>query len=706
MAKPSDIELDKEDISSYSDENIAKYLRNLQHQSLEDLIKLQTKIAEEYANATQAYQAERSSIRWARRRYWTLIFVGIFRELYRVLVEKKEWKINKLKSRKAELKEQYNEQEEAYETQLTLVHDSIATIQLYSGEVSKRTLELDDLKQVIEGLDATCHQINTAEPEDRLEIERQLTQHIEDREILEGYITELCKKTELLVNALAGTVNNYAPDYLPKDFLSDLREANLKKIAALKERCKDVNHPIIPKLLVFLSRQTAASLTELQAEIAKEKNLFQDRALGDLVWDANTLYPAIFEGKNREQALFDYVALQERELASLQEVIETTDAQLQKQDNPETREILDHFVDGRNKLISDMSHLLLLHRDMLSGNHSELLEKVHLLARQHNEGAKANKLQRLCEKTRNPMTQALHYFLIYRTDASLQALKLAMEKDPTYLESRELVHMIEEAGTIDERITEGWVKEEVLPSTKEIQQRYIQSLSNKAEDLDSEYETLTDQRVLIAENIKKLEDLFQSQDRDYTAITNITIRGYLTRAELNRIKADPELFQSYEQRRAACISTDKQIKGLKEDLTALNLKIQRVVDEQEGCKVTPIEFTPEILHSMIEKCKYVTRMGRCHPVATALGSFLNYPTPSLLTKLKLAMQEHGDYQSIPKLVQLLTQANQYFPYIQREKPLPTQHLFDFFKDKPRVFENETDESLQHQSKFGNGPGQG
>ena len=116
MAKPTS-ELDKEDINTYSDDNIAKYLRNLQHQSLEDLIKLQTKIAAEYADATQAYQAERSSIRWARRRYWTLIFVGIFRELYRVLVEKKEWKISKLKNKKAELKEQYGEQEEAYQTQ-------------------------------------------------------------------------------------------------------------------------------------------------------------------------------------------------------------------------------------------------------------------------------------------------------------------------------------------------------------------------------------------------------------------------------------------------------------------------------------------------------------------------------------------------------------------------------------------------------------
>lgn len=696
-------QLDKEDINTYSDDNIAKYLRNLQHQSLEDLIKLQTKIAAEYTDATQAYQAERSSILWARRRYWTLIFVGIFRELYRVLVEKKEWKISKLKNKKTELKEHYGEQEEAYQTQLTLVHDSIATIQLYSDEVSKRTQELDDLKEVIERLDAAYHQLDTADPQDSLEIERQLTQHIEDREILEGYITELCKKTEVLVNALAGAVNNYAPDYLPKEFLSDLREANLENIAALKERSKDVKHPIIPKLLVFLSHQTAASLTALRAEIAKEKKLFEDRALGDIVWEANTLYPAIFEGKNREQALFDYVGLQERELASLQEVIETTDVQLQKHDNPQKRKMLDHLVNDRNKLISDMSHLLLLHRDILSGNHTELLEKVHLLARQHNEGAKVNNLKRLCEKTKNPMTQALHYFLIYRTDVSLQALKLAMEKNPTYLESRELVHLIEEAGTIDERITAGWIKEEELPSTKEIQQHYIHDLSNKAVDLDAQYETLTDQRVLITENLKELEDLFKSQDRQYTAITKISVRGYLPRAELNRIKADPELFHQYEQIRAQCISTHNHITGLKKDLAELSQKIHHIVEEQEGCKVTPVEFTPEILQAMIDKCKHVTRMGRTHPVATALGSFLNYPTPSLLTKLKLAMQEHGDYQSSPKLVQLLTQANQYFPYIQREKPLPTQYLFDFFKDKPRVFEQ--DESLEQKLKFGKGASQ-
>ena len=478
MRDPIQPDFNQDDLSTYNDEKVAIFLRELQEKSLEDLLKIQMKIGEEYAKATEEYEAERTTIRWARRRYWALIFVGVFREIWRAL-QGKESNISKLKKRKADLKAQYAEQDEAYNTQMSLVHNSIESIQMYANEVTQRMAELNDLNVVIENLDATYYQLTTTDPQDKLEIEQQLTRHIEQRDILSGYINELCNKTETLISALAGLLDNFQPDYLPKDFLSKYRAVNSEKISAIKDRCKEIEHPIVSKLLTFLTRQTAKSLQELQIAIAKDKTLFDDRLLADILWEANTLYPAIFLGKNREQLLFEYVTLQESELASLQEVIEATDEQLQGNDHAETRRMLNHLIEQRAQLSAQIGHLLLLHRDVLSGNHAALLDRVHFLARQQNENALVSDLMRDCDKLRHPITKALHYFLTYRTNASLRVLKSVMESDPSYLESRDLVCLIEKAGAIDPRITEGWVKEEELPSIKEIQQSYIKKVSDR-----------------------------------------------------------------------------------------------------------------------------------------------------------------------------------------------------------------------------------
>ena len=683
---------DNDDFDSYSDEKIAAYLLSLQEQSLDDLLKAQMKIAEEYANATQAYEAERTEIRWARRKYWALIFVGVFKEIWRILIKGKESKISRLKQRRADLKEHYQEQDEAYHTQLSLVQDSIETIKLYSNEVSKRTKELADLKAVIEGLDAILLKLESGKPEDRLELEQQLAQHIEDREILNGYINDLSNKTEGLVNGLAGLLDNFSPDYVPKDFLSGQREANLEKIADLKERCIEVDHPIIPKLVAFLSRQTHVSLQTLQAEISKDKTIFKDRTVGDIVWEANTLYPAIFLGKNREQLLFDYMALQEQELVTLQEVIESTDVKLHAEDSIERRNLLDQMILDRDKLSSEISHLLLLHRHVLSGNHSELLNRVHALARQQSDGVKVSELKRLCMRSKHPMTKALAYFLTYRTDVSLKALKSVMAQDPSYLESRDLVRLIDDAGSLDERITEGWVKEVELPSIKDIQQHHMNIVADRLAMFNAQYDRLTDQRVAMAVEMHSLEESLRELDKEYTGMTGQGIKSYLPRAELDRIKKDRRRFQDFEAIRADYQAVAANLGARKKALATLNQEIEAVEKAQESCVVEPVLFTPEVLQSLIEKCKHATRLGRMHPVAAALGAFLNYPTPSLLTKLKFAMQEHGDYQKNLKIVQLLTEANHYFPYIQPSAHATKAHGFEFFQEyQGEVAHDEDDE---------------
>ena len=695
------IRADNDDFDSYSDEKIAAYLLSLQEQSLDDLLKAQMKIAEEYANATQAYEAERTEIRWARRKYWALIFVGVFKEIWRVLIKGKESKISQLKQKKAELKEHYQEQDEDYHTQLSLVQDSIETIKLYSKEVSKRTKELADLKAVIEGLDAILLKMESGKPEDRLELEQQLAQHLEDREILNSYINDLCNKTEVLVNGLTGLLDSFSPDYVPKDFLSGQREANLAKMTALKERCAAVEHPIVPKLLAFLSRQTAVSLQVLQAEITKEKTIFKDRTVGDIVWEANTLYPAIFLGKNREQLLFDYVALQEQELATLQEVIESTDVKLQAEDSPERRGILNQLLIERDKISSEISHLLLLHRDVLTGNHTELLDRVHVLARQQSDGIKVSDLKQRCERSKHPLTKALANFLNYRTDVSLATLKSVMEQDQSYLESRDLVRLIEEAGSLDGRIIEGWVKDVELPSIKDIQQHHMNSVADRLVILNEQYDRLTDQRVAMVEEMHSLEESLRKLDKEYTGMIGQDINTYLPRAQLDRIKKDRRLFQDFKAIRADYQSVAAHLAAQKKALTTLNQEIEAVEKAQESCVVEPVLFTSELLQSLIEKSKQVTRMGRMHPVAAALGAFLNYPTPSLLTKLKLAMQEHDDYQRNPKIVQLLTEANHYFPYIHRDVHAPKARGFEFFQEyQGEVAHDDVHEALKKRANLG------
>lgn len=675
------VHLDTNDINSYSDEKIAIFLNNLREQSLEDLMALQEKIATEYADATEAYEAERTSIRWARRRYWLFIFVGVFREIWRVLVQGKDTKISILKHQKAELKKSYQEKDEAIHTQLSLVQDSIDTIKMYADEISQRTEELTDLKAVIEQLDARYHQDEDGDPQDLEEIAQQLNHHIEDRDIITQNVQSLYQKIEGLVNALSGLFDDYIPDYLPTDFLVKHREANREKIAALKERCHDIKHPIIPKLLAFLSHQTAASLKSLQAEIAKDKSLFRDRVLGDIVWEANSLFPAIFVNKNREQALFDYMAMKEKDLEDLQAVIEATDVTLhQRQDNKVIQQQLDELVSSRERIITEISNLLLIHRDILSGNHAQLMDKVHRLARQQGEHAKTNELKRICNQNPHPVTKALHQFLMYRTDVGLKALKAAMHEDPSYLESRALVRAIEEAGVLEPRITEGWVKEMELPSIKEIQQHYFQSVANKLEVLNETLTRLTDKKVDMEEEIHRLQLSLRPLKNRFTQITGMNFGGYLSRAELNKL-TQQGLRPQFDALIKEFTVVNKQIKEIKDELKELDKEVHDIEEAQANLVVEPILFTQEVLQDLIRKCDQATQYGRTHPIAKALKNFLDYPTPSLLTKLKLAMQEHSGYQKNSKIMQLLQEANRYFPYIQHESPAMTERLFEMFRSE-------------------------
>lgn len=682
MVQSKNADLDEDDINAYSDEKIALYLKSLHEKSLDELLIAQIKIAEEYAKATERYEAQRSSIRWAKRRYWLLIFVGVFREIWCVLVKGKETNLSQLKQNKEDLKAAYRDKDEAVHAQLSLSQDSMDTIKRYADEINQRTKELADLKAVIEDVDAQYNRLEAGDPHDREEIAQQLTDHIEQRDILNGYIFELNKKIENLVNGLSGFLDYYIPEPIPKDFLSAQREANQEKLEILKAHCTDLTHPIISKLLPFLSRQTESTLQVLQAELAKSKDLFQDSVLGHIVWDANAIYPVIFIPKNREQLVFDFLASKEEALTALQDVIEDTDGQLQRQNNPAVRKTLDQLVGDRDKLTTEISHLLMLHRDVMRGDHAELLEKIHDLARQHSENAKICDLKCACDRLSHPVSKALHYFLVYRTDVSLQALKTAMDANRSYLESRALVQLVEEGGKVDPRILDGWVKEMELPSIKDIQQHYFHSISNSLEELNAQQDSLTDQKVELNNELRLIDAEMIPFNALFTQITGMPYAdGYVSRERRRQIEAKGLLHQ-YDETREILGKYAVDIKKIQKELAELNQKIQTVEEAQANCVVEPVLFTPEVLQTLIEKCKQQTRLGRAHPVTTALGSFLAYPTPSILNKLKLAMQETPDYKTNSKIMSLVIEAHHYFPYIHREETsaLVDKGLFKFVRE--------------------------
>ena len=144
---------------------------------------------------------------------------------------------------------------------------------------------------------------------------------------------------------------------------------------------------------------------------------------------------------------------------------------------------------------------------------------------------------------------------------------------------------------------------------------------------------------------------------------------------------DEKRYAKYQTVKEDYNAQSRALKDKKSELTRLNTIIQEKMAEKDQCVIEPVLFTPEVLYRLIKKCEEVKRLGKVHPVAMALGRFLNYPTPSLLTKLKLAMQEHPDYQNNEKLGKLLNEANHYFPYIQRDSNVAAhQRMFEFFHE--------------------------
>ena len=196
---------------------------------------------------------------------------------------------------------------------------------------------------------------------------------------------------------------------------------------------------------------------------------------------------------------------------------------------------------------------------------------------------------------------------------------------------------------------------------------------------------LTDHRIVLSSEIHDIQAGLDIISKEYTQISGHLPTGYVPRKEVDELKRDGGRYARFQKVKGDYLAQDRLLKSKKAELTQLNAVIREKEATKEHCVIEPVLFTPEVLYALIKKCNEVKRLGFVHPVAAALSRFLNYPTPSLLTKLKFAMQEHPDYQKNEKLNKLLTEANQYFPYIRRESVPDHQHMFEFFhENRPEV----------------------
>ncbi len=522
------VEISRDGINAYSDEEIAIYLRTLQKNSLDELLKIQHKVTTEYESATQKYEAERTNINLKRIRYWLLISIGVFREIWQVLLQKKTH-ISELEKQKDNLYEKQIAQTQSYFRNKFLAEDNIKEIKKYSDEVTKTIMNLDALNKVIEQQDKIYHKFKAINQEDALKNKEMLNILLEERKKLNLEIDNLIKKTERLIRSLVGALDYFAAEYFTKDLLLNYRKMNSEKIKHIQEKF-------------------------------------------------------------------------------------------------------------------------------------------------------GNKLE-------HPLAKELFHFLTYRTETSLEELKSLMKSDSSYLEEKELVELIEEAGAIDPRITEDWAKEKVLPSIKETQQEHIKEIAEKLQEIDNELDNLTDMRVSFSEEMRELKEELEELKKEYYNITKTTLNGYLSLEKLAKINAagnDKRLSEIKEQYR----QTDKNIQATENEISKLNTTITEKENEKKQYIINPVLFTNEILQELIQKCK--KQPVSDHPVTKALIRFLNYPIPTLLDKLQKAMRDNRNYSENPDIMKLVSDADKYFPQIlTKASNNQFKAKFEFFKSTHEDNEDKT-----------------
>ncbi|HVT62517.1 MAG TPA: hypothetical protein VHD33_03405 [Legionellaceae bacterium] len=663
---------------TYTDSEFEEALKRLASRSLEELLALQMKIADKLATATEAFEAKRSAINAAKRAYYFRIFIIVLIEIWRFIRREPALALKtKLKEEKKELRAQYAKESEALHEKLSIVQASLNKIKEHSGDIAKKEEELHTIRQLIENLDKKISHLESTDPKDTRVLQDQLDIHIEERDIISSYITDLYQKIETIVNSLS----NMFQGAIPPSVLAQQKINFQNDLEQLKKKCADIAHPIVTKLHAFLKYQTDKSLQELKTEIANNNSFEDERQISDLVWEAALLFPGITAGQNREEVIAKRLESKETELEEVKAMMESADMALHKNEIKDVRNRLDEFVKKSEKISTEIANLLMSYQDILTGQHASLLEKVHAFAGTRMQHSKVLALKKVCDGIKHPISSKLKYFLTYRTDVSLNALKEVLAHDHSYQESRELTDLLWEASKVDPRITEGLTREMELPSIKEIQQPIFNSAAEKMQMIDSYLNILNKGKDDLIEQILAWKEEQKTLEKDMEKGTGFNTEMYIPRADKAKLKQDnPQRYKQYLEQEKRKKSLRESIKDAHMQQKELDKMIADFEAQKEALILKPVLFTPEILQALVEKCKSSTLFGQQYPVMVALSKFLNYPTLTLLHKLQTAMQMHPNYKNNAKAKALLDEANSYFPYIYNgAKELKQGHPIGFFK---------------------------
>lgn len=661
----------------FIDEELELSLKKLKSYSLQELTALQLHVARKLSDATEAFNLEKTKINQAKRRYYLRIFVEVLIEIWRFFRGKDPRATKeKLKKRKEDLKAKFDANYQELQENLSVVQAALDQIQDDAQTIDDLERQLHELQTQLELADQQLQELDQ-DSDVRSDLLEDLDPIIEKRDGISKAISYCYKNIEVLVNSLSDNLSAS----LPKSFVAQQKAAHQLELDALKKRAEAISHPVIEALQTFLRHQTDVSLQALKQVMAKDNSYERKQQISDLIWDASMLFPAITSSQNKTEVIANRLERKAEELVALRSSIEQADVALHHKENKAARSTIDDLIKISDAISMEIKNLMIAHQDILSTKQAPLLEKIQALDMVRTDQSKVADLKDRCDQIKHPVATKLRYFLTYRTDVSLSALRETLAIDDSYHESRDLINLLWDAGKVDTRITQGMTEEVELPSINEIQESLSSAVAEKIQTIDEYLDNITVQRIDIKAQIAKLNEEYAGIRRSLTELAGLPENSYISAAIARQLK-NSDAAEDYLHMTKDMKDIQKEIRELKKEQAEIEESLHQLEAEKETYMIHRVVFTPDILSEFLTKCERENSSNRVHPVLTALHHFLNYPTTSLLMKLKTAMHDHADFKTHANIKSLLSEANQYFPYILHDSNVRTgSNKFGFFESK-------------------------
>ncbi len=661
----------------FIDEELELSLKKLKSYSLQELTELQFRVATKLTEATEAFNSAKTEINQAKRRYYLRIFVEVLIEVWRFFRGKDPRATKtKLKQKKEKLKAEFEANYQELHENLSVVQAALDQIQNDTQTIDKLERQLHELQTQIELADQQLQDLDQ-DADVRSDLLEDLDPIIEKRDGISQAISYCYKNIEGLVNSLSDNLSAS----LPKSYVTQQKEAHQLELDALKKRAEAISHPVTEALQTFLRHQTDVSLQALKQVMVKDNSYERNQQISDLIWDASMLFPAITSSQNRAEVISQRLANKAEELMAVRASIEIADVNLHQKENKDARLTIDNLIKKSDAISMEINNLVIAHQGILSTTHAPVLEKIQALDGVRADQSKVAELKDRCDQVNHPVATKLRYYLTYRTDVSLSALRETLAIDDSYHESRELINLLWDAGKVDTRITQGMAEEVELPSINEIQDSIDSTVAEKTQILNESLENLMTRRIAIIAEIARLKEEHTDIRRHLTKLAGLTVDAYIPAAVARQLK-NSDAAEDYLNMTQDMKEIQKEIKELKEEQAEIEESLHELGAAKETYPIKRIVFTSDILRDLIAKCERENSSNRLHPVVTALHHFLNYPTTSLLMKLKTAMHEQTDYKTHANIGRLLSEAHQYFPYILHDSNVRMEsNKFGFFERK-------------------------